>query len=113
MQGPWAHALLKVVKRCAKPRFVRDGARIWSGSVNRLLNDPNPTARWETKLVSYTVHTYFRHVYEQVYFLSSYVDCAGDSLPGAGLLPWQPRKLQSRAGRAMSVMFLLYSSFMT
>ena len=32
--------------------------------------------------------------------------CAGDSLPGAWLLPWQPRKLQSRAGtRAMTVMF--------
>lgn len=50
VQGPWAHALLKVVKRCAKPRFVRDGARIWSGSVNGLLNDSNPTAGVDGKL---------------------------------------------------------------
>ncbi len=43
VKGPWAHALLKVVKRCAKPRFAREWARNSSGSVNTLLNDPNPT----------------------------------------------------------------------
>lgn len=55
MQGPWAHALLKVVKRCAKPRW---GSNLeWVSKWTSKWPQPNSWRRWETKLVSYTVHT--------------------------------------------------------